>query len=409
MGPLVPFGIIGTEFNLIIALILGFFFGLLLEQAGFSSSRKLVGVFYGYDFVVLKVFFTAAITAMVGIIFFNYLGWVDANYLYVNPLYLWPAIVGGAIMGVGFLLGGFCPGTSLTAATIGRIDAMVFIGGILIGVFIFGESFAGIEEFYTSSAYGGIKVFESLGISRGFFALALIFIALVAFAVTENIEKKVFAKIKPGITLSQQSKTGFAAISLLFLGVIILFIPEERQLKIDEASPNEIVSEINSEKRVISADELAFRIMKTSGKLKLMDVRSQKDYLKFSLPGAVHVPIEKLTSRSMVEFVNRTKNSDVIKVFYSNGNTRAGKAWMLLRRMGYNDFYVLEGGLNHFVEIIFMNDKGPKPTNPVRKTAIDRYQFRESASEYFRKSQGNVESAGSSKPNVQSIKVEGGC
>lgn len=409
MGPLVPFGIIGTEFNLIIALILGFFFGLLLEQAGFSSSRKLVGVFYGYDFVVLKVFFTAAITAMVGIIFFNYLGWVDATYLYVNPLYLWPAIVGGAIMGVGFLLGGFCPGTSLTAATIGRVDAMVFIGGILIGVFIFGESFAGIEEFYTSSAYGGIKVFESLGISRGFFALALIVIALVAFAVTENIEKKVFAKIKPGITLSQQSKTGFAVISLLFLGIIILFIPEERQLKIDEASPNEIVSEINSEKKVVSADELAFRIMNTSGKLKLMDVRSQKDYQKFSLPGAVHVPIEKLTSRSMVEFVNRTKNNDVIKVFYSNGNTRAGKAWMLLRRMGYNDFYVLEGGLNHFVETIFMNDKGPKPTNPVRKTAIDRYRFRESASEYFRKSQGNVESAGASKPSVQSIKVEGGC
>ena len=409
MGPLAPFGIIGSEFNLIIALILGFFFGLILEQAGFSSSRKLVGIFYGYDFVVLKVFFTAAITAMVGLIFFNYLGWVDASFLYVNPLYLWPAIVGGAIMGVGFLLGGFCPGTSLTAATIGRVDAMVFIGGILIGVFIFGESFSGIEEFYTSSAYGGIKVFDSLGISRGFFALALIIIALIAFAVTESIEKKVFAKIKPGITVNQQSKTGFAAISLLFLGVIILFIPEERQLKITEASPDKIVKEIHVQERSVSPDELAFRIMNTSNKIKLMDVRPQEDYQKFSLPGAVHIPLNKLSSRSMIDYVNNTANEEVMKVFYSNSDTRAGKAWMLLRRMGYTDFYVLEGGLNHFVETIFMNDEGPKPTNPIRKTAIDRYRFRERASEYFRKSEGKTQSADEAKPQVETIKVEGGC
>lgn len=408
MGPLVPFGIIGSEFNLIIALILGFFFGLILEQAGFSSSRKLVGIFYGYDFVVLKVFFTAAITAMVGLIFFNYLGWVDSTYLYVNPLYLWPAIAGGAIMGVGFLLGGFCPGTSLTAATLGRIDAMVFIGGILVGIFIFGENFATIEDFYTSSDFGGVKVFESLGMSRGFFALALIIIALVAFAVTENIEKKVFAKLKPSITVNQQSKTGFAAISLLFLGVIILFIPEERQLKINEASPQQIVNEISTNKRTISPDELAFRIMHTPDRIKLMDVRSRENYQKFSLPGAVHVPLGRLASRSMVDFANKTHSPDVIKVFYSNSDTRAGKAWMLLRRMGHEDFYILDGGLNNFVETIFHSTQGPKPTNPLMKSARDKYRFRNEAGKYFRESEGKVK-AEESKPEFETIKVEGGC
>ena len=409
MGPLVPFGIIGTEFNLIIALILGFFFGMILEQAGFSSSRKLVGIFYGYDFVVLKVFFTAAITAMIGLIFFNYLGWVDASYLYVNPLYLWPAIVGGAIMGIGFLLGGFCPGTSLTAAIIGRIDAMVFVGGILIGVFIFGESYGSIEQFYTSSAYGDIKVFESLGISRGFFALALIIIALIAFAVTESIEEKRWNKLQLNVTENQKSKSGFAAISLVALGLIILFIPEERQLKINEASPAEIVSEISSKERTMSPDELAFRIMHTSDKLKIMDVRPQEDYQEMSLPGAVHVPLNKLSSKSMIDYVNKTDDNDVIKVFYSNGSTRAGKAWMLLRRMGYEDFYILEGGLNNFVETIFQHDPWAKPVNPIQKSAIDQYRFRKEASEYFRESEGNAQSGSESKPDVQTIKVEGGC
>ena len=50
--------------DLLIALLIGIGFGFSLEQAGFSSSRKLAGMFYGYDTTVIKVFFTAAIVAL---------------------------------------------------------------------------------------------------------------------------------------------------------------------------------------------------------------------------------------------------------------------------------------------------------------------------------------------------------
>ena len=65
MGPFVP-DLISDQLNLVVALAIGFLFGFVLEQAGFSSSRRLVGVFYGYDLTVLRVFFTAAVTAAVG-------------------------------------------------------------------------------------------------------------------------------------------------------------------------------------------------------------------------------------------------------------------------------------------------------------------------------------------------------
>ena len=77
MGPLAINGIITENTNLFLAFIIGIGFGFVLEQSGFSSSRKLAGVFYGYDTVVLKVFFTAAITAMLGLLFFSLFGWVD--------------------------------------------------------------------------------------------------------------------------------------------------------------------------------------------------------------------------------------------------------------------------------------------------------------------------------------------
>ncbi|MEZ4848849.1 MAG: hypothetical protein R3B93_09585 [Bacteroidia bacterium] len=56
MGPIIPSAGISDEINFLIAFIIGIGFGFALEQAGFSSSRKLAGMFYGYDTTVLKVF-----------------------------------------------------------------------------------------------------------------------------------------------------------------------------------------------------------------------------------------------------------------------------------------------------------------------------------------------------------------
>ena len=134
MGPLIPQGIIGAEWSHVIALLLGIAFGFILESSGFSSSRKLAGVFYGYDFVVLKVFFTAAITAMIGLIYFNYMGWIDINMIFINPTFISASIIGGVIMGFGFIMGGYCPGTSFCGAAIGKIDAIVFTGGLFLGI-----------------------------------------------------------------------------------------------------------------------------------------------------------------------------------------------------------------------------------------------------------------------------------
>ena len=150
MAPLVPF-FISEEFNLVIALLVGIGFGFVLEQAGFSSTKKLVGLFYGYDFTVLRVFFTAGVTAMAGVLLLGHYGLLDLSLIYVNPTFLRSAIAGGAIMGAGFIIGGFCPGTSVCAAAVGKLDAMAFIGGSFLGVFAFAESYPFIKDFICRS------------------------------------------------------------------------------------------------------------------------------------------------------------------------------------------------------------------------------------------------------------------
>jgi len=190
MGPIIPLFNISQEINLLIAFLIGIGFGFALEQAGFSSSRKLAGMFYGYDITVLKVFFTAAITAMLGLLFMNYMGMIDMSIVYINEYFVPSAIVGGIIMGAGFIIGGFCPGTSVCAAAIGKIDAMYFIGGSLGGILIFGQTYPLWEKLYNANYLGSIKLSDSLGISDGILGLIVIAAAVMMFWIGEKAEKR---------------------------------------------------------------------------------------------------------------------------------------------------------------------------------------------------------------------------
>ena len=191
MGPLIPNGFIDEGWAYAIAVVLGFFFGMVLEASGFSTSRKLVGSFYGYDFTVVRVFFTATVTALVGLLYFNYMGWLDMSKLYVMPTFLYPILVGGVIMGLGFVLGGFCPGTSICAAAIGKIDAMLFVVGAFFGIMVFSEAFPLIEDFYYSSNLGSLRINETLCISSGLFAFLFTMVALIAFGVGTLVKRRV--------------------------------------------------------------------------------------------------------------------------------------------------------------------------------------------------------------------------
>ena len=191
MGPLIPMGVIGPEWNHVIAVLLGMGFGFALEASGFSSSRKLAGVFYGYDFTVLKVFFTAMITTAVGLLYLNYMGWIDLSMIYINPLFLHATIVGGFIMGVGFIMGGFCPGTSFCAVAIGKIDAIVFVLGMFLGILIFSETYPLFAGFYEGSYLGAATITDWLGISAGLFVFIVILVAIGMFWVTSLIKRRV--------------------------------------------------------------------------------------------------------------------------------------------------------------------------------------------------------------------------
>ena len=90
-----------------VALGIGFSFGFILERAGFGDARKLAAQFYLHDMTVLKVMFTGIVVAM-GLIFLTSgLQVLDLERVFVNPTHLWPQLLGGLLLGAGFLIGGY--------------------------------------------------------------------------------------------------------------------------------------------------------------------------------------------------------------------------------------------------------------------------------------------------------------
>ena len=134
-------------------LLLGAGFGFVLERAGFGNPNKLTGQFRLTDWSVFKVMFTAIVFAAVGLLILERFGFVDAGSLFVPPAFLGAAALGGALVGAGFAIGGYCPGTSVVGLMSGRIDAAIFLLGLLLGTVLFAGIYPTIEFVTTLGEY----------------------------------------------------------------------------------------------------------------------------------------------------------------------------------------------------------------------------------------------------------------
>ena len=189
-APFFKFGAFGDETSLLVAFVIGIGFGFFLERAGFGSAKKLVSQFYLNDLAVFKVMFTAIVTAMLGVFYLGWMGVLDLDLLYLTNTNLWPQVAGGLVLGVGFVIGGYCPGTSLVAVATGKLDALVYVLGVMFGVFAIGEAFPLVKGFYESGDFGRLTLPQVLHLPYGVVVLLVVLMALGGFAAAEWAERR---------------------------------------------------------------------------------------------------------------------------------------------------------------------------------------------------------------------------
>lgn len=341
----------------LIYLLIGFAFGYVLEISGFGESPRLAAQFYFKDLTVLKVMFTAIVVAMVLIFGASAVGLLDYNLIWVNPTYLWPGILGGLIMGVGFIIGGFCPGTSLVSLATLKIDGLFFALGGLFGIFLFGETVGTFETFWNSSYMGRFTLMDWLGLPAGVVVLLVVLMALFMFWGAEQLER-IFGGRDPK-KAPRARYAGAGALVLAALGVMFIGQPTAKEKWERMASEKE---RLLVERQVqIHPGELLDSIADDRLNVIMLDVRPEAEYNIFHIRGARHLPFEEVASAVPGLLLEPAENT--IYVVMSNDEILATQAWKILVAESVPNVYILEGGINNWLSVFAAQDLQIQPTS----------------------------------------------
>lgn len=201
-------------------------------------------------------------------------------------------------------------------------------------------------------------------------------------------------------------------ISVVFisLGLILAAIPQNTTLKY-KLTADQMLTEANNAVMYYSPDEVAEFLIQKDPSIQLIDVRSPDQFEKYALPNAINIPLTEILNEEYRDYLFQGAKHNI---FYSNGTTDAVKAWMITKQLGWENNYVLQGGLNYFAEMI-MNPKAPPSTNPNEEIA--KYEFRKGAQQALFgntaiTNEAKVENKAPKPPVIRKSakkRVQGGC
>jgi rhodanese-related sulfurtransferase len=337
--------------------VIGFAFGYVLEISGFGNSKKLAAQFYFKDLTVLKVMFTAIVTAMVLLFLASAIGILNFNLVYVPETHLWPGIVGGIIMGFGFIIGGFCPGTSLVSASTLKIDGIVFVLGAIVGVWAFGETVDPIWNWWNQSGYyGRLTLMDVFHLPTGWVVLLVVLMALFMFWGGEQLERIIGKR-----DMSHEPKLRLVGASILIVIAIAIILIGQPTTS-EKYAKSLITREVDGQKVQFTPDaileqrlvqihpgELLASLADQKLNIIMIDVRSEAEYNLFHIKDSQNVPMGNV--RSLVPKLLTQNSTNTIIVMISNDETAATDAWKVLEAESVPNVYILEGGINQWISI----------------------------------------------------------
>jgi hypothetical protein len=281
MFPLYAGEVFGYEAGLVVGVLVGIAFGFVLERSGFGQAPVLAAQFYASDNRVLKVMFTAIVTALLGMTVLAGVGLLDLSALQVPDSVLIAQVVGGLLLGVGFIVSGYCPGTSVVAAASGNIDGWITILGVSVGGLVFGVFYPYVDGLYDMGQLGVLRFPDLLGIPQAILAAGVTAMAIGAFLFAEWGERVLGAKRGEEPPVSEPARrnrvfVGFGVATAL--GLATLALPASAPASATAAwSP-------------IPALDLARALVESPESVSLVDARDPSACAAARIPGAACLP-----------------------------------------------------------------------------------------------------------------------
>ncbi len=162
-------------------------------------------------------------------------------------------------------------------------------------------------------------------------------------------------------------------LGLILLGIVIAMVPENTT-KPYKLTAEEMLVEVQGAAEMVSADDVAHWVISKDPSLQLIDVRSPDEFQTYHLEGAINIPLSVILKD---EYQDMLDQGIKMNVLYSNGTINSHQAWMILRQLGFENNYVMQGGLNYWFDTI-MNPQEPSVYSADEEFA--KYDFRKAAS-----------------------------
>jgi rhodanese-related sulfurtransferase len=280
------------------------------------------------------------------------LGLLDFSQLAVNQTFLLPGIVGGLIMGVGFIIGGYCPGTSLVATASFKIDGLFFLVGTIIGAGLFGESLPGFEDFWNSSFTDRYLVSDWLGISIGATVFIVTIFALMMFYGAEKVEE-FFKNKETGKAMTWKITKRpylYGAVVLVAIAVLVWSIGQPDPIRKWKIMETKYSGQLSSKAVFIHPLEYVKTNYESTIKLITLDLRPNKDFENFHLSGSENVKLDDLLNAKFVAPLAQLPPQGVV-VLLADNDSISIKAWQYLKVQGVVNLYILENGLHNWISL----------------------------------------------------------
>lgn len=343
--PLNAFHDLGLDGSLLVSLLVGLGFGFALERGGFGSSKVLSDIFYFRDWRVLKVMFTAIVTAMLGLFLAEGLGLVMMDQIAFRSTYIYSQVVGGLILGIGFVTAGYCPGTSIVGAVSGKLDAVVVLVGVVLGIGVFEESYALLKDFYLSGYMGEISIATWAGLPQGVVVFAVVLVALAAFWGTERFGPN--GKLRDQKNPALLKSAGVAMGAGVLVTIVQLAGPGQSR-PIHNAP-----AQAGVPAPLVATLDLADWLV--AGRPGLLPIDVREDRTEAQVPGAMALPVADLTDLRLRPLLSR---DGLLVLIDEDGGQRGQLVAASLRASGF-DAVLLKGGAQAWgQEILAAPDAG---------------------------------------------------
>lgn len=192
---------------------------------------------------------------------------------------------------------------------------------------------------------------------------------------------------------------------LVGMGILLAFMPNPSS-KTFKLKPDELLAKSASDEIYFSVDEVARFVNTEDSTIQLIDLRSEEEFRKCNIPGSVNIPFNELLNQNYAGYFNQ---KNIRAVFYGNGDQLANMAWTIATGLGYENSYVMQGGLNEWYKTVMLTKFEGERITP-RENALfeNRYKARDIFTQ-INSLPDSLKTKFFDAKRLQQAKLDGGC